>query len=1372
MFNLAQALTTAKTNAERLARQAGAEFVIPVTTPGLSMPAQVKAKGNDVLGSTLAASRLAGVVLGGMGGPALQVARNNANNFAGNMAALTDMGADYINAKFGTNLPHAPAPVKELSTRARQGYEKGNEALHTDDPKNAVEVGVRALASMAMPMKVGALPIKNVPLQKTAQALTEVALPGRQGGMASALVGAGIGGAIQDGIDMAAETNGGPGVEGYRSFKNAVVDDQKLQDIPDPTPHQYLTEQERAAYAEAVEYGDEDSIADLELEDGRRAEEAKTQRYELPKPKWQDDAAQGAIFGLAATAAIFGTRWRGAVNNSVHVNPQSLMGEVRDKTTLGTVDRVIGGVVQSDQPLRTINKKVASSAAHLDQLNAKLDRVSAPSFNARIHYGIDTGEFEHGIQVEAPRRVWQDYAGFSPDERTVIAEGILAKRAYGEYQRNGLAVEFRELGEDASGVFDIRKYKQELQSRIQSLDNNTKLSPFATRVQKQYDGMLWMNVHGGISNNKHAIDLKLKRPNYVPIRKNIVDNLGDQFKDTNGGQKPFATQLGLMKTATTEGGGVKLGEAADPVHILFDEWTKRLHGVDMNSTRREVLDLADQSGLYNDIIKKVPPGNNSPDVVKVWRDGVEESWHIKDPLIRQAFDLNPFAARNGLIAAANVHRKMHQWALTGLGSLTSGGFMLKATTMDSIWGAVLRPKGSQAGMINELINKVGKNQPGNAFIDATKNVLSYVDPTGGDNAIGMLARIPIGTVRGIADDVVESVAKYVDDAYASDSTLKKFLGPQQLDALRIRTREAHLGTTKSLMKQTGASGASMFGGDRPQSIGQGAKTLAPDGAAALAADNAKNAHLNNAPGLEQALLNAKSVGMQIHANGFARLLSSIGRSLQENIHESSRYAFFAANEGKFASRGGLFKRAYINDADAAELIASQTRRLAGDVGQTGAHKLTQDLNSAIKYANVGVQSPAQFGRMLVKQPGTTIFNTVNVMGQIGAAYMLGLYLDPDLRRRVANMTPEQRAATVPMPVGLDFTMPQELRYPTAFMLAAFDEITGMNEVGDDGMPNFNMDFAEGFMEFLDEGLSEENQFELEEMKKAALGAMNPVNPMNVPAVEGTFAAFGMDPQRTSLDGTGAPIKTQQVSGLDTDKELVGDKMSAQSQKVWSAVVTSAVAGFIRPAMDALRALDKDVPEDVAQKVALSRVEDMVLRNPGNVAGKLWGQDYERADPKDTLSNQVYRAKAEGIKSILKVKGDFEHPYSTTKSAGTAHENMFDVMPANLQGTQAGAIYSHTKLMEGNLRQLVGQVGQLTEQMEQIDNQYTSTIQERNAEKNEKLAEREELQRRITDLYKYHEGLIRKEIGDPTFTFQGVDIDEYAKKPLSVVVPGP
>lgn len=1357
----------------RLAQQAGAEAVTPFMSGGPSA-GDIK---NELIAQKYRAAH-PGTPLTALSTFASKLPKGGSPVFAemipAGLSGLYDLAASKV------GLPESGGYFKDMQHRVDVASQKGNELLHTDAPHDAADVAARMAGGMLLPgPKIAPLAKAAGIGTKAARVGAEVLLPGRQGGLGTVLGAVGVGVGANEGIDALAQRHGGTGIPGYNSVADITtggpIQDQQIQGHPQHTYADYIQGDDKAIYDAALAVHDDDTTALMEADAQQQADEANVHSYKMPAPDWEDPTIKGAILAVGAVAALTHSGLKAKALANISADPASLMGEVRKTTNLDTVDKLVTDHIQADQPLRAVNRKIAANIKEADLNNAKLDQVSAPAFNSRIHHGVTTGEFGRGVSAEPTVHVAQDYASLGPDEQQAISEGLLAKRAYGEFQRNGVAVHFKDLGNvvpDDPTTFNIVKYKTELSNRIRALRDNPKLSAVSDRVLKQYNSMLDLDVKSGVSNADKALALKLARPDYVPIRKNNVTNPGD---DILGGAKvgtpPTNVQLGLMKASTEEGGGVAMGEAANPVHMMFDEWTKRLHNADVNETRRDIIDRAIDSGLFADEIKKLPPGHSSNSSVSIFRDGKEESYHLTDSKLQQAFDLNPFAARGAISTLLGTNRKMMQWAITGPGSITTGYFAPKAAAMDAYLGAILRPNGSQSGMINELWNKLQK--PGasdNAFTGALKDVLSRVDPTG-DNAVGILTKVPIGFIRGIHDDVVEQFANSVDQAYRSDSYLKSILGEDQLQALAMRSKQAFENTTKSRMMQTGAYGSSMFGsGGNPSSLTAGVKQVAPDFASSMADANVKNAMASGAGPIAKLLARSESAAMRAYANPLGKLIANTVKSINSNIHESARYMHFAANEGKMLGKetlkdnlGKPFTRQYINDEDAATLIASQTRRLAGDVGQVGQAKLTQELNNAIAYANIGVQSMAQGGRMFMKQPVSTMFNTAYVTSSIAAAYLASLYLDPGHRNRVAAMTPEQRVSYVPLPNGMGFNVPQEIRPVVATVLAHLDEITGMNNLDENGIPQFNEDFGRGVLNWMDNGLSEENQFEQEQMQAAALKSLNPYSLSGIPALGVAQSVQGIDPQKTALTGQASAIKTQQVSGQDPDTELTGDFMSAQTQKVISALVNSTIAGWLRPALDAHRALDKGVSSEDVEKVVLSRLKDNALKSQTNLAGQLWGQDYDRALPKSTLESELYYKKQDGIKKIEALSPDIRNPTTTSLNPKTALPSMADI-PPNLQGTQAAQIFYTTHVLQSQIRPLTEHIAAVNKQMEQIDNQYGTTIENRNKAKNEKLGERQVYQQRIMNIIKTYEGMIRKQINDPTFTYHGSDIKKYTTIP--------
>lgn len=1293
---------------------------------------------------------------------------------------LAQAGTDLVPKKYLPYRLNIPA-LEAASQNSDRVTSDVNSAIGIDSPHNVLEAGARIGGNI---FSLPELPLPKVPGHnlgsKVANTAIELAAPGRQGSVAHAAMAAGAGAGIQEGIGTVAENIGHPlaGYNTIQDYTTGPVQDQLLQAHPQHQPGEYITGDDRLIYDAATRAGDEDTMAQIEGSAIKKAGLANSEAYLPPKPDWKEPAIAAGILGAAALAGTYSHGLIKSTMEAINPNPGSLMGLSHNVDTLSGTDKILSATVQHDQPIRAMEKTMAQGDA-LKQRLAALDQVTAPALNSKLHHFAMTGEVPgSSVRVEAPAPMLEEYAGLTPPERQVVAEGLLAKSAMDDYQRTGTAVQFHDLGIDPStGQFNNATYGTALREMVQRLDGDSKLSGFADRFRSQYRSMLDYNKEAGITSAENHEALTTARPNYVPIHKNTgADPIDDFLGSDRPTSPPTSVMFGLNARSEEEGGGVKLGQAADPVQTLMDEWTRTIRNGEINGVRRDVLSRAVENDELAQNITRMPAGEapkgNATDYTTVFEDGHQVNYLVKDKNIARALELNPFATRGALSALVGAQRKAVTYGATGPGSLLYGMFAPKAAAFDAFLGSALKPKDLDMGMTNELINKLVKNPDiaDNPFLGAVQGVLSRIDPTGA-NPLGVMLNVPIGTVRGIWDDTVHTVSNALaKDLADGDGLFSQILGPDKVQALQVRAAQAFENSVKMSMMKSGDHQSSFFGSTRPDSLSSGLESVAPKFSAMVASQQAADAFGAAVAGdgskLEAALKVSKAPMVALNATKLGQMMSA----LTQNIHESFRYQVHAANMGKFQSVGKDGKP-YINDEALQQVVGSQVRRIAGDVGQTGGSRVYQELTNGIAYSNNGVQAMAQVGRMFRDQPVTTFLNVSGMLGTTMALYLAGLYMDPSMKERVGAMTPEQKIAAIPMPGGLNMPLPQEARPLFAPLMAIADEITGMNDKNPDGTVNFNQNFGKAMMQWLDHGtkVSDENKFEYHLMQDAAIKSLNPFDITASPAFDTQSALLGMDAGRSQLSGMPQAIQSQQVSGLGGQGQYTDDLMSAQAQKIIQGLIGNGLFGMVRAGMDA----DRATTGHDATKVFLSRMEDNFLANKTNLAGQIWGQNYDRALPKGTLDSQLFYAKQEGIKSIADVSNkDYWSRFTTTKDPRNALVSVQDVVPPNLQGTQAEQIIQRTAIMHKATDMLTSRIHQITIQMANVDSLHDATIQDRNEQKNKLLAEREGYQQQVTNIMHTVEDGIRQSINDPTFTFQDFDKNKmkYAKTPVAVSSP--
>ena len=221
------------------------------------------------------------------------------------------------------------------------------------------------------------------------------------------------------------------------------------------------------------------------------------------------------------------------------------------------------------------------------------------------------------------------------------------------------------------------------------------------------------------------------------------------------------------------------------------------------------------------------------------------------------------------------------------------------------------------------------------------------------------------------------------------------------------------------MDKTGATTSNQLNPQDVATQARGTVDVAPN-FFARANERAYNEALEGGTSFAEAtLLGSKNLFDQVRAAPLSRAYMNLVRLL----HEGFRYQAFASNIGKTQERVGPY---VINDTELQQLLASQTRRISADIGQTGAAQVYQEAARSAMYMNVGVQTLAEIGRKFARQPLTTTTNLVTALTMMMGMQYLYAASDPERAKEIADLTDDEQTRTVKTSLG-DVPVPPELR---------------------------------------------------------------------------------------------------------------------------------------------------------------------------------------------------------------------------------------------------------------------------------------------------------------------------------------------------------
>jgi hypothetical protein len=1256
------------------------------------------------------------------------------------------------------NKPYINKTLEGMSTRVEGAYDNLGEKLGIGDPSNPYEVGAEVIGSVLFPgpkrvPKVSTV-IKAAPktaTKKVAAAATktikvvgdtakETLIPFRQGQSLTKAVAVQAPLAIgaMEAVDYASKD------AEYNSLINQVTgkSDETVVAASKRDLTEFIPEDLTPMFAQAIAENDDATLNFILDEATKRQQEAIHRDYIPAEPDWKDGAI--TVGALAATGlGIYGVR-----RYSQQFAKQRLLGTTglggQADTPEFTSPKMAfdQGVFQSDQTLREAAKWYTKSNEQLEEVYAKLDRVTEPSLNTIVTHTVKTGDLPNSAIRSRP--IGPTLQAFSQEldqvEQKMVGDALLAQTALDDFKSTGKFASFSEITDPTTGV-KRPTTEADLNNIISLVRNDAKLNKYVDYTTQWYRDILDYRLEQGDITQTTYNDMITKRPNYVALQRNVKQRDQGIFRQTIS-PSGLDDRDPMYQRSEDVFGGVQQGAVVDPIRMLPDIYANTIKDIEKNKVRVDILEASINHPYLSGFFKKLPPGevpkgSGAKNYIETKQNGISQWYKVDDPHLQEAIRLTPYATKSIIPTFIQTINKVRMFQLTGAGNPFFGG---SAMFYDTMVGVINRPKGVDLGLINEGINRAylaaGKTK--GPIAKTTSEILSRFDPT-------VYAGAPIGALRILNDKFVEGVANSITTELTKDNSwLVQSLGLQNVKALEQRFASAFIGSTKSWMDEYGADTSTYFNNAQAHDINRAMADIAPK----FYNDQSYRAYieaLNENTGTVETLMKGSANAFErARANPIARLYLSTVRAM----HEGWRYQTAATNLPKV-----------IGDDAASKLLASKVRRISADIGQTGASQIAQDANKSIIYLNVGIQSLAETGRRFAKDPVNTSMNLASLaIMSIAAQYGMAL-LNPENAKTVRDMTDEQQARTIKTFGGLEIPVEPNFRPIWATITSIMNEITGINS------GNLNRDIAEAIDNWIDNDfqLSESGQSSLQESLRSAVDTMNPAQLGSIPVVAAGGAAMGFDIGLSRFTGKSQELQQQEIVSGDKGR-LVDDSLSARTQKMIQELAGNVIASFVRAGLDANRAYS-DYPDfNKSVDVALSRIKDEQIKSSGMAKETLFA-GYDRLENVNDTDFKLFYKKKAGIEAAVEtLNKDIRGRNLTGVDPKTAQLRNIDFVLPEYRNTALMPIGAISHELDKNLRNKQKELNLLKKQIESTRNQKFSKIEERNRQENEYNKQRKELTSQMLNYIRMAEDRIREEIQDSTFSYQTFSKDQYKKVP--------
>lgn len=1202
--------------------------------------------------------------------------------------------------------------VGSAMRRSRLASVRTNDTLGIRDPENTGETVLRIGGSLIVPgpktgvigkAAVGASRAEKI-ARGAGRLATEIALPLRQTGVKGAAAATAVGTGLVEGVNKIAPIQGYEGI-GDTDDKDELEFDRALQ----PSS----TDEEQALNQTIVSEDESTFDAQINADLDATEEQQKLATFE------NAGLLLGTALGGYATMRYMRGRATKALEEGAEQARERFTGKQFIRSRGGTAQRIKTAVARADQPIRDIvDETLAPDRAA--KFGHKLDLMNNVSIGAKLRDQFLTGRLvgtdQRTVRLAPVADAWAKE--LTPDEQLQVSDALLAASALDDFRSTGVLSSMNK-SRDGATMAPI-----DLDRMVQAVRQNPKLSKYFDAVQQSYRDKLKYELSRGLISQAEYNKLIQRRPNYVEMSRNLEPD-ADPFSQE---RKQFSANkvLGASRSADELGGVQGTSGIANPFHSLFGSWGQTVRNAELNDIRANVLKEVSQNSPTaangKPLVQQLPRGQKPykmENVHQVFENGEVVNYRVLDPHLNKALHFAPRATAGML----EHTRQWYQGLTTGpIASMFNLFSFMKSPVYDTTMGLLLRPRGFAApGLINEA---TGLNLP---------------DPT---SLLGAYT----GAVRYMWDDLRGNMAKNVSSQmFRENSWLRNLLGDNNVATLEQSLQASYEASIKSELDRLGAASHTLHGSPDPSKVATGLEDIVPSfnrsAMDQLNRDIADAALKGDIGPVKALMLRSKN---RI-ASSRSTAIASAYQGVMEAMHNGFRYQGLATN------------RSRIPDV---ERIGSNLRRLSADAAQHGGHDTTNKVLGSFMYANLGVQSLYELGKMIRNDPVRAMTNISSVVGTLVALHYGALASDPKALEQHSKKSAEQKLTSLTSFEGMEIPIDPVARLFVASMFPVLDHVSGASN------GEWNPDFLETIDNWL-QSPEEQEQF-WEDQQTSLLQAArqnNPIDPTAQPVMGAVMAQMGIDPGMSRITGEASLVQPQKISGFDPEASQPDSIGSAYTQNMIAALFSSTGRSMYQMVDDMYRAYGQTGTLEDAAKVAKSRYKDTAYKGSA-LARPLFGQ-YETMEGLKDTNFALMKDRRKGVDAAINVyRKNIVQP--TTTGTDVRYSEFIPqeegVIPPELRGTELELIASRATALDKNyLSKYRANLADLSEKNKNVQGSYLRTVEQRNKMSNEITAERKHLNMLMLEATRRYEHMISQELGKP-FRFDDFNPDDF-KQPL-------
>jgi len=703
-----------------------------------------------------------------------------------------------------------------------------------------------------------------------------------------------------------------------------------------------------------------------------------------------------------------------------------------------------------------------------------------------------------------------------------------------------------------------------------------------------------------------------KRANYVPqsfdfdVKKR--GRLGEILNKVINLTNDQPVNKSIPDSVKKRTGQVGADEGIPPFMLLEQRIANSVHRVEANRVRKAFFETLEGTQLGNKIIKEIKTSNKF--TISFLDKGVTRHMQVGDDAIRRSLEFAPRQVA-GILNSARQFTSMF---------LTRQGNPL---FVPIAWGyelsilPLLRNPGRNLGVGDELLQRAGLPTISQAG-DRAANLFS--DPT-------VLLSPGLGTARTVWSNMMLGIWRNMETSLRVQGTIAQALGPKLTKDLARRGAEAYQNSFVHMADQFGTGNAVYASNRLSEDLPTQLNKLAP--AYVAAAEGA---------GLTTRVM-TRGLNMYTHA---LSQMHNVNRLMHfaANVTPSTRETLALVRKSGRLPRSKKGRQEFNDALKQARGAAAETRRAGIDPGQVGANVGLQRATSALRFADIAIQSTTELLRTMRKHPVRTSTAIMGTLTAFASAQYVSFRNNPRGSDHYYNqLTAIQRASGIYFyKEGTDevyFVFPiDHLLRP---MWSPFTEMLGSASGIRSGIAPLDAEqelMQEGIFDFFSSA-DFDNEM-AENIEDGVSNALLQLLPADVPAVLGApIAAF--TGKTANVGRSGDFLRDIRKSQIDPDKS------GATVDSVVSANVQAAIGDIIgtamRPTIDTLDAFNREFggSEDFTDALDAG-METFLARNVDRTrfAPSMLGMR-QRILTSDTAS-RLYAEKKEGMQDIVQRAG--------------------------------------------------------------------------------------------------------------------------------------